>query len=293
VKYAEETFPDVESLRVAMDKADYLASSGLAVALFCAFKLNQPLLLEGEPGVGKKEAAKVFARILKTELIRLQCYEGIDLSEAVYEWNYPKQLLAIRVAEAEQHHIDDHDLFTEDFLIERPLLRALRHQGEMPSVLLVDEVDRSDDEFEAFLLELLGESTITIPELGTFRSDHPPVVILTSNRTRDLHDALKRRCIYHWITYPDLETTISILRRHIPEASTTLLSQSATAVNRIREISHLQKPPGMAETIDWVKALMLLGVDSIADSNPPVTWGSLVKYREDLEIVESVLRGTG
>ncbi len=288
-----ETFSDIESLRIAMEKANYVASAGLAMALFCALKLNQPLLLEGEPGVGKTEAAKVFARVLNTDLIRLQCYEGIDLSEAVYEWNYPKQLLAIRIAETEKHHLEEHDLFTEEFLIERPLLKALRHKGEMSSVLLVDEVDRSDDEFEAFLLELLGESTITIPELGTFGSDRPPVVILTSNRTRDLHDALKRRCIYHWISYPDIETTISILRRHVPEASKTLLSQSAATVNRIREINHLQKPPGIAETIDWVRALVLLGVDSIEDQKAPVAWGSLIKYREDLDIVESTLRGTG
>ncbi len=279
-----DLFPDVETLRLAVEKNDYLTSPGLATALFCSLRLHQPLLLEGEPGVGKTEAAKVLASVLGTPLIRLQCYEGIDISEAVYEWNYPKQLLAIRLAEAEKRHLEDHDLFGEDYLIERPLLKALRQKGPMPSVLLVDEVDRSDDEFEAFLLEMLGESTITIPELGTFSSKVPPVVILTSNRTRDLHDALKRRCIYHWITYPDTQTTVEILRRRVPEASTSLLIQAARAVNRIRTVSHLQKPPGMAETIDWVRALILLGVDSLVGLNSDAALGSLIKYREDFEL---------
>ncbi len=283
----EEKFPEVQSLRAALEEQDYITSPGLTTALFCALRLNQPLLLEGEPGVGKTEAAKALARILGTPLLRLQCYEGIAVSEAVYEWNYPKQLLAIKLAESERRHLESYDLFSEEYLIERPLLKALRQKGSLPTVLLVDEIDRADDEFEAFLLEMLGESTISIPELGTISAQIPPAIILTSNRTRDLHDALKRRCIYHWIDYPSIDKVVEILRRKVPEANTSLLTQAANAVNKVRGLQNLQKPPGMAETIDWVRALILLGVDSVEQLSPEIAFGSLVKYREDLELTQA------
>src|SRR5437763_8372100 len=194
--------PDVASLRAALDATGYLADDALATALFLASRMGQPILLEGEPGVGKAEAAKALAQALDTPLLRLQCYEGLTSSEALYEWNYPRQLLAIRLAEARGETLRDADLFSEEYLLERPLLAALDHPGPRPAVLLIDEIDRGDDEFEAFLFELLAESAVTIPELGTRRALHPPVVVLTSNRTRDLHDALNRRCLYHWIDYP-------------------------------------------------------------------------------------------
>ena len=258
-----DSFPDVESLVKALDKVDYLAGAGLATALFCSIRLSQPLLLEGEPGVGKTEAAKALSTVLDTPLVRLQCYEGINAAEAVYEWNYPRQLLGIRLAERSGQDISDNDLFSEEYLIERPLLKVLRHQGPRPAILLIDEVDRSDDEFEAFLLELLGESTLTVPELGTYHAIHRPIVVLTSNRTRDLHDALKRRCIYHWIEYPSVERSIEILRRRVPGASIPLLTQVANSINRLRGLKHLQKAPGISETINWVNALELLEITSL------------------------------
>ena len=199
----EDAIGDVESLTEALAGVDYLADEGLATALFFAARLPQPLLLEGEAGVGKTEAAKSLATLLGTPLIRLQCYEGIDAAEALYEWNYPRQLLRIRIAEASGSSVDEEDLFAPEYLIARPLLQAIQHPGPLPAVLLIDELDRADDDFEAFLLELLAEAAITIPEVGTIRATHPPLVVLTSNRTRDLHDALKRRCLYHWIDYPD------------------------------------------------------------------------------------------
>ena len=226
--------PDVDDLLQRLDAVDYLADRGLATALFLAVGLPQPILLEGEAGVGKTEAAKALARVLETPLLRLQCYEGIDASEALYEWNYPRQLLAIRLAEAQGAAVDETDLFGADYLIARPLLQAIEHEGPRPAVLLVDEVDRADDEFEAFLFELLAESTVTIPELGTRHADFPPIVVLTSNRTRDLHDALKRRCLYHWIDYPSLEQAVRIVRRRVPEASADLAEQAAAAVQRVR-----------------------------------------------------------
>lgn len=261
---------------------DYLAEPGLATALFCAVRLPQPLLLEGEAGVGKTQAAKALAQVLGTPLIRLQCYEGIDASEAMYEWNYPRQLLGIRVAEATGAELVEDALFSRDYLIERPLLQALEHPGPNPAVLLIDEVDRADEEFEAFLFELLAESTITIPELGTISAKVPPVVILTSNRTRDLHDALKRRCLYHWIDYPDLEHATAIVRLRTPQASPQLASQVAGAVQRLRSLD-VQKPPGVAEAIDWVHAAMLLGISTLDEGGVARTLGSVLKYREDQE----------
>jgi MoxR-like ATPase len=280
---------DVEDLRRRLDAVDYLADLGLATALFCAVRMPQPLLVEGEAGVGKTESAKALARVLDTPLVRLQCYEGIDAAEALYEWNYPRQLLGIRLAEAAGRDLDEDDLFGPDYLVERPLLRAIRHPGPRPVVLLVDEVDRADDEFEAFLLELLAESTVTIPELGTVRAIVPPVVVLTSNRTRDLHDALKRRCLYHWIDYPDLDRAVAVIRRRVPAASTTLAEQVAAAVQRLRSLD-VQKPPGLAEAINWVATLGLLGLDRLDADAADRTLGSVLKYREDLDLVRK--RGT-
>jgi MoxR-like ATPase len=275
--------PTVEELRRQLDATDYLADEGMATALFCAVRLPQPLLLEGEAGVGKTEAAKALAAVLDTPLIRLQCYEGIDAAEALYEWNYPRQLLGIRVAEANRRELLEDDLFGHDYLMARPLLRAIQHPGPRPAVLLIDEVDRADDEFEAFLFELLAESSVTIPELGTVRADHPPVVVLTSNRTRDLHDALKRRCLYHWIDYPDLARAVAIIRRRVPASTTMLAEQVAAAVQRLRTLD-VQKPPGVAEAINWTLALDVLGISVLDATSAASTLGSVLKYREDAEM---------
>jgi MoxR-like ATPase len=281
--------PDIESLRHSLDRVDYLADDGLATALFLSLRLPQPLLLEGEAGVGKTEAAKALAAALGTELIRLQCYEGIEASEALYEWNYPRQLLKIRSSEAAGGEFREEELFSREFLTPRPLLQAIEHRGTMPAVLLVDELDRADDDFEAFLFEMLGESSVTIPEIGTIRAVQPPAVILTSNRTRDLHDALKRRCLYHWIDYPSPKREVEIVRRRVPGTAEELASEAAEAVRRLRQ-SDVQKPPGIAETIDWVAALELLGVDHLDGSAAQRTLGSVLKYRDDQEhIIEQGL----
>ncbi len=274
--------PNPAVLHERLDAVGYLADDGMATALFCAVRLPQPLLLEGEAGVGKTEAAKALAAVLDTPLIRLQCYEGIDAAEALYEWNFPRQLLEIRVAEAGGSALTGRDLFTREYLIPRPLLQAVDHPGPRPAVLLVDEIDRADDEFEAFLFELLAESAVTIPELGTILATHPPVVVLTSNRTRDLHDALKRRCLYHWLDYPDLARTAEIIRRRVPSASTELATQVAAAVGRLRSLD-VQKLPGVAEAIDWAQALRLLGVSDLDGPAVAATAGSVLKYREDVD----------
>ena len=276
--------PDVEMLAVRLGAVDYLVDEGLATAMFLSLRLPQPLLLEGEAGVGKTEAAKALARVLDTPLIRLQCYEGIDATEALYEWNYPRQLLAIRLAESSGETLSEQDLFGPEYLIRRPLLAALEHPGPRPAVLLIDEVDRADDDFEAFLLELLGEAAVTIPEIGTVRATHPPIIVLTSNRTRDLHDAVKRRCLYHWIDYPTPEREVEIVRRRVPEASQTLAVQVADAVSRMRD-SDVQKPPGIAEAIDWLAALNLLGVQTLDAAAIDLTLGSVLKYSEDQDAV--------
>ncbi|MGD9995632.1 MAG: AAA family ATPase [Ilumatobacteraceae bacterium] len=272
--------PTVEQLSVRLDEQSYLTDLGLATAMFCAVRLPQPLLLEGEAGVGKTEAAKALAAVLETPLVRLQCYEGIDAGEALYEWNYARQMLGIRLAEQHGHQVAADELFTDEYLLDRPLLRAIRHPGPRPAVLLVDEIDRADDEFEAFLLELLAESSVTIPELGTIRATHPPVVVLTSNRTRDLHDALKRRCLYHWIDYPDLARSVAIVRRRVPSSSRSLAEQVAAAVSRLRSLD-VQKPPGIAEAIGWVAALDVLGIERLDAAAAERTIGSVLKYRED------------
>ena len=272
--------PDAGALARQLDDIDYLAGPGLATALFLAAELPQPILLEGEAGVGKTEAGKALASVLDTPLLRLQCYEGIDASEALYEWDYPRQLLSIRLAEAAGHTIAEDDLFGANHLIARPLLQAVQHAGPRPVVLLIDEVDRADDEFEAFLLQLLSESAVTIPELGTIRAVHPPIVVLTSNRTRDLSDALKRRCLYHWIDYPPPEQVAEIVRRRVPAASRTIAEQAATATARLRSLD-LQKAPGVAEAIDWAAALALLGADALDVEGAELSIGSVLKYRED------------
>jgi MoxR-like ATPase len=281
----DERMPDVGSLERALATTGYIADEGLATALYCAARLPQPVLLEGEAGVGKTEAAKALATVLDTPLIRLQCYEGIDAGEALYEWNYTKQLLSIRLAEARGDHLHDADMFTAAFLTERPILAALRHPGPRPAVLLIDEVDRADDEFEAFLLEVLADAAVTIPELGTQVATFPPIAVLTSNRTRDLHDALKRRCLYHWIDYPSTARATEIIRTRVPEARQTLAEHVAAAVARIRTLD-VQKAPGVAEAISWVNALRLLGFDVLDEQAAELTIGSVLKYHEDTDLVE-------
>jgi MoxR-like ATPase len=278
--------PDVETLAQRLAAVDYLADEGLATSMFLSLRLPQPLLLEGEAGVGKTEAGRSLAAVLDTPLIRLQCYDGIDAAEALYEWNYPRQLLSIRLADTSGTKLSEEDLFGPDYLIRRPLLRALEHPGPRPAVLLIDEIDRADDDFEAFLLELLADAAVTIPELGTVRATHPPVIVLTSNRTRDLHDAVKRRCLYHWIDYPSPKREVEIVRRRVKGVSETLAVQVADAVARIRD-SDVQKPPGVAEAIDWVAALDLLGVEQLDEAAVDRTLGSVLKYSEDQEVVRA------
>ncbi len=278
--------PDVEMLAQRLAAVDYLVDEGLATSMFLSLRLPQPLLLEGEAGVGKTEAGKSLAAVLDTPLIRLQCYDGIDAAEALYEWNYPKQLLSIRVAEARGAELQEEDLFGRDYLIRRPLLRALEHPGPRPAVLLIDEIDRADDDFEAFLLELLAEAAVTIPEIGTIRATHPPIIVLTSNRTRDLHDAVKRRCLYQWIDYPTPQREVEIVRRRVRGASETLAVQVADAVARMRA-SDVQKPPGVAEAIDWVAALSVLGVEELDVAAIDRTLGSVLKYSEDQDVIRA------
>jgi MoxR-like ATPase len=277
-----ELLPDVGALVAGLGGAGYLADEGLGTGLFLAARLGQPILLEGEPGVGKTAAAAALAVVLGTPLIRLQCYEGLTSAEALYEWNYPRQLLAIRLAEARGDSLGEADLFSGEFLLARPLLAALDHGGPRPAVLLIDEVDRGDDEFEAFLFELLADAAVTIPELGTRRAVFPPVVVLTSNRTRDLHDALKRRCLYHWIGYPPVARVADIIRRRVPGAAVPLAGQVAAAVGRLRGLD-LVKPPGVAEAISWTRALDLLGAGRLDQATAGQTAGAVLKYAEDTD----------
>jgi MoxR-like ATPase len=278
--------PDIETLARRLADVDYLTDEGLATSMFLSLRLPQPLLLEGEAGVGKTEAAKSLATVLNTPLVRLQCYEGIDVAEALYEWNYPRQLLSIRLADSSGSPIGEEELFGADYLIRRPLLRALEHPGPRPAVLLIDEIDRADDDFEAFLLELLADASVTIPEIGTIRATHPPVIVLTSNRTRDLHDAVKRRCLYHWIAYPTPEREVEIVRRRVKGSSEILAVQVADAVSRMRS-SDVQKPPGVAESIDWLAALNLLGIEQLDAAAVDLTLGSVLKYSEDQEVIRA------
>jgi MoxR-like ATPase len=273
-----------QELRERLREGGYLADEGLSTAIFLALKLGRPLFLEGEAGVGKTEVAKVLSKLLDTQLIRLQCYEGIDVHQAVYEWDYARQLLHIRAAEAfggeEDRRRFEDELYTRRFLVSRPLLQAIEHEGEPPPVLLIDEVDRADDEFEAFLLEILSDYAITIPEVGTLRARRPPVAVLTSNRTREVHDALKRRCLYFYIDHPSLEREVQIVRVRVPGAEESLVQQIATAVQSLRSMD-LYKPPGVAETLDWTEALVTLGAKELDEALIEATLGSVVKYRED------------
>jgi MoxR-like ATPase len=275
-------FASVDQLESALVKRDYLPDRGLATAIFLALSLDRPLLLEGEAGVGKTEVAKVLASVLDRELIRLQCYEGIDAAQALYEWDYSKQLIAVRAAQTEG--LSAGDLFGPDFLIERPLLAAIRSGSQ--AVLLIDELDRADDEFEAFLLEVLSEFAVTIPEIGPARAEQPPGVVITSNRTRELHDALKRRCLYHWIDHPSLDREVQIIRVRAPQVSEALARSVAQAVEKVRTMD-VVKRPGVAETIDWAAALQFLGVDSLDGASVEATLGAVIKDHEDQQVVRA------
>jgi len=274
-------FATIEQLEEALLRASYLPDRGLATSLFLALRIGKPLLLEGEAGVGKTEAAKAIAASLGSRLIRLQCYEGLDIAHAVYEWNYTRQLLHIRATQGDQA-IEEDELFGPKFLIRRPLLEAISSPERV--VLLIDEIDRADDEFEAFLLEMLSDFQITIPEIGTIRAEQRPVVVLTSNRTRELHDALKRRCLFHWIGHPSWEREIEIVRLRVPDVPDRLAAQAVAFVQRLRELD-LAKPPGVAETVDWAEALAALGQRELDAALVRSTLGSVLKYHEDLELV--------
>jgi MoxR-like ATPase len=276
-----EQIGSIDQLEEALLGASYLPDRGLATVLYLALQVRKPLLLEGEAGVGKTEAAKAIAQALGTRLIRLQCYEGLDVNHAVYEWNYTRQLLHIRAAQ-EGGQVDEDELFGERFLIRRPLLEAI--SAPEPVVLLIDEIDRADDEFEAFLLELLSDFQITIPELGTIVARHRPIVVLTSNRTRELHDALKRRCLFHWIGHPSCEREIDIVRLRVPEVPERLAAQAVQFVQALRGLE-LTKAPGVAETVDWAQALAVLGQRELDAELVQSTLGSVLKYQEDLELV--------
>ncbi|MEY4365826.1 MAG: putative ATPase chaperone CoxD [Actinomycetota bacterium] len=273
-------------MRAGLAEHGYLADEGLVTAVYLAVSLRRPLFLEGEAGVGKTELAKTIARWQGTELIRLQCYEGIDSAQAVYDWDYSRQLLHLRAAEAtgEAGRTDtaglENQLYSERFLLKRALLRAIDQHGPTRPVLLIDEIDRADDEFEAYLLEILSDYQVTVPELGTFRAAVPPIVVLTSNRTRDVHDALKRRCLYHWVEHPEFEREVEIVSMRVPEAGEELTRQVAAAVESLRTMN-LYKPPGVAETIDWATALARLGVSRLDDDVVGRTLGTVLKYRED------------
>ena len=279
-------YDDPSQLAAALDATGYLADEGLATAAFLALRMGRPLFLEGDAGVGKTALAQALAEVLGATLIRLQCYEGIDASQALYDWDFARQMLHLRAAEADRgadRTAVEHELYDRRFLIARPLLQALE---TTPSVLLIDELDRADDEFEAFLLEVLAESSVTIPELGTIRAQTPPLTIITSNRTREVHDALKRRCLYHWVAHPGFDREVEIIRRRLPEVGDDLSRQVAAAVGRMRG-QDLLKPPGVAESLDWAQALHLLGVRELSPEAAARSLGAVLKYREDAERVVS------
>jgi MoxR-like ATPase len=274
----------IEGLQSLLRQKLYVADRGLATSIYLALKLERPLFVEGEAGVGKTEIAKVLAEILDAELIRLQCYEGIDASQAVYEWSYTRQMMHIRLAESRKEKLSEKELFGPEFLLERPLLKAIDPANDGPRVLLIDEIDRSDEEFEAFLLELLSDFQITIPEIGTVKAKTRPVVVVTSNRTREVHDALKRRCLYFWIDYPTFQKELEIVRTKLPDASEKLSSQVTRFVQELREME-LYKIPGVAETLDWTRALMALDKESLDEGVVEDTLGALLKYRDDVDKV--------
>jgi MoxR-like ATPase len=279
-------FADPAALATALRAAGYLSDEGVATACYLAVRMRRPLFLEGDPGVGKTALATALAEAAGARLDRLQCYEGIDATQALYDWDFPRQILHLRAAEAAGEHDPatlESSLYDRRFLLARPILRALQ---ESPAVLLVDEIDRVDDEFEAFLLEVLAEAAVSIPELGTVRAAVPPIVVLTSNRTREVHDALKRRCLYHWIEYPSFEREVAILRARLPEVSERLAADVARATSRLRD-AELVKPPGVAEALDWAQALTLLGARSLEPQAAAATLGAVLKYREDADRVSS------
>jgi MoxR-like ATPase len=279
-------FPDPAAVSDALDAAGYLPDTGLATAAFLAMRMGRPLFLEGDPGVGKTALAQALATITRASLVRLQCYEGIDASQALYDWDFPRQILHLRAAaDAEDRTALEASLYDRRFLVARPILQALE---QTPSVLLIDEIDRADDEFEAFLLEVLADNAVTIPELGTIRATTAPLVVITSNRTREVHDALKRRCLYHWVPHPDFTREVAIVRRRIPDAADQLVREVAGAVARLRQ-ANLLKPPGIAETIDWTQALHVLGVTKLDPQTAEATLGAALKYREDIVRVQREL----
>ncbi len=278
-------FTSIDALQSALREQRYIAERGLATSLYLALKLGRPVFLEGEAGVGKTEVAKVLAALLDTDLIRLQCYEGLDVHHAVYEWNYTRQMMHIRLLEARGDNISEAELFGEEFLLRRPLLQAIEQSKQKPPVLLIDEIDRSDEEFEAFLLEVLSDFQITIPEIGTIKTANPPVVIITSNRTREVHDALKRRCLYYWIDYPAFEKELEIVQTQLPEAPAQLAKQVTGFVQALREMD-LYKLPGVAETLDWISALVALDQKALDPVIVDETLGAVLKYQDDVEKVQ-------
>ncbi|HEY1454947.1 MAG TPA: MoxR family ATPase [Candidatus Dormibacteraeota bacterium] len=286
---AQLTPASIDEVERRLRERSYIGDRALATSIFLALKLSKPLFIEGEAGVGKTEAAKVMAEVLGARLIRLQCYEGIDLAHAVYEWNYPRQLLHIRlIGEGQRTDADrqtaEREIFSPEFLLRRPLLDAIDNDDATPPVLLIDEIDRSDEEFEAFLLELLSDFQVSIPEIGTIKAKRPPFVVITSNRTREVHDALKRRCLYHWIDYPDLDKEVEIVRARAPEAAEGLAREVAALVQGLRGMD-LYKVPGVAETLDWARSLAVLGATRIDPTLVSATIGAALKYQEDLERV--------
>jgi MoxR-like ATPase len=281
----------IEATTQALAREAYIADIGLSTSLFLALKMGKGLLLEGEPGVGKTEVAKVLSAIFETPLIRLQCYEGIDISQAVYEWNYPRQLLELQARQSHDGAISTSDLYSEAFLLRRPLLQAIDHSHAASPVLLIDELDRADEEFESFLLELLSDFQVTIPELGTLKAKHRPIVIITSNRTRELHDALKRRCVYHWIDYPSREKELEIVRRKTPGIADRLAVQVVDFVQALRR-QDLTKTPGIAETLDWVEALRFLNAQELSSDVINATLGIILKYQDDVDKLRGPLANT-
>jgi MoxR-like ATPase len=284
-KEAALNFTSIDALQTAMRERRYIAERGLATSLYLALKLGRPLFLEGEAGVGKTEVAKILAALLDTELIRLQCYEGLDVHHAVYEWNYTRQMMHIRLLEARGERTNEAELFGKEFLLRRPLLQAIEQSKEKPPVLLIDEIDRSDEEFEAFLLEVLSDYQITIPEIGTIKTQNPPVVIITSNRTREVHDALKRRCLYYWIDYPSFEKELEIVQTQLPHAPLQLARQITGFIQELREMD-LYKLPGVAETLDWTTALVTLDQKALDPIIVDETLGAVLKYQDDVEKVK-------
>ena len=280
------TINSIDQLQAALREQRYIADRGLATAIFLALRLGRPLFLEGEAGVGKTEVAKVLAQLLETDLIRLQCYEGLDVHHAVYEWNYTRQMIHIRLLGSRGERADEAELFGPEFLLKRPLLQAIENSRPKPPVLLVDEVDRSDQEFEAFLLEVLSDFQITIPEIGTIKAERPPVAVLTSNRTREVHDALKRRCLYYWIDYPSFEKELEIVRTKAPQATAALARQITAFIQELRQVD-LYKAPGVAETLDWTAALVALDQQALNKSIVEETLGVILKYQDDVEKVSA------